>query len=142
MITISVITIRHFLKIKAHHFQKIKRAFLISIFSSKVRNRIINCKLPILALSLSTIKISSPMLVFLLFYFSFLLLNLFWSIIYFYLTWITPFYYFSSFFLFLLLIHLIITNALKLLDVFISISFQFLVRFQLSFVNSTKFRSF
>lgn len=81
MITISVITIRHFLKIKAHHFQKIKRAFLISIFSSKVRNRVINCKLPILALSLSTIKISSPMLVFLLFYFSFLLLNLFWSII-------------------------------------------------------------
>ena len=99
MITISVITIRHFLKIKAHHFQKIKRAFLISIFSSKVRNRIINYKLPILALSLSTIKISSPMLVFLLFSFSFLLLNLFWSIIYFYLTWITPFYYFSSFFL-------------------------------------------
>lgn len=138
MITISVITIRHFLKI-THHFQKIKRAFLISIFSSKVRNRIINCKLPILALSLSTIKIFSPMLLFLLFSFSFLLLNLFWSIIYFYLTWITPFYYFSSFFL---PIHLMITNVLKLLDVFISISFQFLVRFQLSFVNSTKFRSF
>lgn len=78
MITISVITIRHFLKIKAHHFQKMKRAFLISIFSSKVRNRIINCKLPILALSLSTIKISSPMLVFLLF---FLLLSITKSIL-------------------------------------------------------------